>query len=54
MAEMDDIKQKVHRRVHSKVVQERRDEFNRHKEPLAFHDIEYRGLTKITSRLRWV
>ena len=46
MAEMDDIKQKVHRRVHSKVVQERRDEFNRHKEPLAFHDIEYRGLTK--------
>lgn len=46
LGQMDDIKSKVHRRVHQKVVSERRETFNNKKIPLSFNDIEYKGLTK--------
>ncbi|MEQ9186569.1 MAG: patatin-like phospholipase family protein [Cryomorphaceae bacterium] len=43
---IEEIKQTVHRRVHQKVVQDRRREFNAKKVPLVFTDYNYEGLTK--------
>jgi NTE family protein len=47
--QMDSIKAKVHRRVHPKVVGERRYAFNQEKLPLRFGTVNYRGLTKSQS-----
>jgi NTE family protein len=49
MRKMDEIKEKVHRRVHSKVVQVNREAFNQKKVALEFSDFEYTGLTKAQS-----
>lgn len=46
---MDDIKNKVHRRVHQKVVDVNRKKFNDAKIPLNFSEIEYEGLSKSQS-----
>jgi len=45
--QMEEIKEKVHRRIHHKVVSERRNAFNNTKHPLVFTDYEYQGLTKV-------
>jgi len=49
LRKMDEIKQKVNRRVHPKVVQENRLEFNRTKKELVFDKFEYLGLNKAQS-----
>lgn len=49
MRSMPDIKEKVNRRVHQKVVNQRRTEFNQRKIPLEFSDVEYTGLTRSQS-----
>ncbi|MEX2597320.1 MAG: patatin-like phospholipase family protein [Salibacteraceae bacterium] len=50
MLKMEEIKQKVHRRVHSKLVNEKRTDFNNLKVPFEFTTVEYDGLTKPQSR----
>ncbi|GAB5539739.1 MAG: patatin-like phospholipase family protein [Salibacteraceae bacterium] len=47
--QMDVIKEKVNRRIHEKVVNERRASFNSKKIPLKFSNVEYTGLTKSQS-----
>lgn len=49
MRAMPDIKEKVHRRVHAKVVAEQRNAFNTEKIPLTFSEIEYQGVNKSQS-----
>jgi len=49
MRQMPSIKEKIHRRVHAKVIQEQRNEFNAKKTPLKFSEFEYSGLTKAQS-----
>lgn len=46
---MEEIKQKVHRRIHHKVVSEQRSAFNAKKRPLVFTEYNYQGLTKVQS-----
>jgi len=49
MEQMEAIKNKVHRRVHKKVIAEKRKAFNDEKVPLSFSEIEFEGLTKSQS-----
>lgn len=50
LRQMPKIKQKVHRRIHAKVVVEKRDAFNDAKTPLRFKSFEYIGLQKTENR----
>lgn len=49
MRQMEEIKEKVHRRIHAKLVQESRNNFNNKKIDLSFSDFKYTGLTKAQS-----
>ncbi|MEZ4721642.1 MAG: patatin-like phospholipase family protein [Flavobacteriales bacterium] len=46
MRHIEEIKAKVHRRVHEKVISNKRKNFNKKKIPLQFEKIEFTGLTK--------
>lgn len=48
--QMEEIKEKVHRRVHSKVVNDARRAFNEKKHDLVFTEFEYEGLDKKQSK----
>lgn len=43
---IEEVKLKVHRRIHPKVVEENRRGFNAKKKPLVFTEYDYEGLTK--------
>lgn len=45
-----EIKQKVHRRIHSKQVDARRQSFNESKVPFTFNEFQYEGLNRAQSR----
>lgn len=49
MRQMDSIKNKIHRRVHAKVIEQKRSEFNANKARLVFSEFEYEGLSKAQS-----
>ena len=46
MREMESIKSIVHRRVHHKMVNDKRAKFNQQKRDLVFTKYEYEGLTR--------
>ncbi|MDA7837005.1 patatin-like phospholipase family protein, partial [Salibacteraceae bacterium] len=50
LKEIETIKAIVHRRVHHKVMDEKRLKFNRRKTSLVFNEYEYEGLTKTETR----
>lgn len=49
LRQMDTIKNKVHRRIHPKVITEKRSAFNDRKQALVFSEFEYEGLSKVQS-----
>ena len=49
LRQIEEIKEKVHPRIHAKKVQERRMEFRKKLKPLVFDDYEFEGLTAYES-----